>query len=61
MFYVIMKFKNYILCHKLYTIVIIIFQYLTKFIYKSNVLCHHEIYFMSFYTRNSLTFMSLQI
>ena len=55
-----MKFKNYILCHKLYTIVIIIFQYLTKFIYKSNVLCHHEIYFMSFYIRNSLTFMSLQ-
>ena len=43
MFYNIMKFKKYILCHKLYTIVIIIFQYLTKFIYKSNVLCHHEI------------------
>ena len=43
MFYVIMKFKNYILCHELYTIVIIIFQYLMKFIYKSYVLCHHEI------------------
>ena len=40
MFSVIMKFKNYILCHKSYTIGIIIFQYLTKFIYKSNVLCH---------------------
>ena len=61
MFYVIMKFKNYILCHELYTIVIIIFQYLMKFIYKSYVLCHHEIYFMSFYIRNSLNFMSLQI
>ena len=61
MFYVIMKFKDYILCHELYTIVIIIFQYLMKFIYKSYVLCHHEIYFMSFYIRNSLTFMSLQI
>ena len=32
MFYVIMKFKNYILCHKLYIIIIIIFQYLMKFI-----------------------------
>ena len=61
MFYVIMKFKDYILCHELYTIVIIVFQYLMKFIYKSYVLCHHEIYFMSFYIRNSLTFMSLQI
>ena len=58
MFNVIMKF---ILCHELYTIVIMIFQYLMKFIYKSYVLCHHEIYFMSFYIRNSLTFMSLQI
>ena len=38
MFYDIMKFKNYILCHKLYTIVITNFQYLTKFINKSNVL-----------------------
>ena len=38
-----------------------IFQYLMKFICKSNVLCHHEIYFMSFYIGNSLTFMSLQI
>ena len=61
MFYVIMKFKNYILCHELYTILIIIFQYLMKFIYKFNVLCHHEIYFLSFYISNSLTFMSLQI
>ena len=43
MFYDIMKFKDYILCHELYTIVIIIFQYLMKFIYKSYVLCHHEI------------------
>ena len=58
MFYIIMKF---ILCHILYTIVIIIFQYLMKFIYKSYVSCHHEIYFMSFYIRNSFTFMSLQI
>ena len=33
MFYVIMKFKNSILCHELYTILIIIFQYLMKFIY----------------------------
>ena len=38
--YVIMKF---VLCHELYTILIIIFQYLMKFIYKFNVLCHHEI------------------
>ena len=38
MFYDIMKFKNYILCHELYVILIIIFQYLMKFIYKSNVL-----------------------
>ena len=52
MFYVIMKFKKGNLCHKLYTIVIMIFQYLTKFIYKFNVLCHYEIYFMSFYIRN---------
>ena len=61
MFYDIMKFKNHILFHELYIILIIIFQYLMKFIYKSYVLCHHEIYFMSFYIRNSLTFMSLQI
>ena len=61
MFYDIMKFKNYILCHKLYVILILIFQYLMKFIYKFNVLCHHEIYFKSFSIRNSLTFMSLQI
>ena len=61
MFYDIMKLKNYILCHKLYIILIIIFQYLMKFIYNSNVLCYHEIYFMSFYIGNSLTFMSLQI
>ena len=47
MFYVIMKFKNYILCHNLYIILITNFQYLMKFIYNSNVLCHHEIYFMS--------------
>ena len=60
MFYDIMKFKKYILCHELYAIIIKIFQYLMKFIYKSNVLCYHEIYFMSFYIRNSLTFMSLQ-
>ena len=38
MFYDIMKFKNYILCHKSYTILIIIFQYLMKFINKSSVL-----------------------
>ena len=38
MFYDIKKFKNYILCHKLYTILITNFQYLMKFIYKSNVL-----------------------
>ena len=61
MFYDIMKFKDYILCHKLYIILIIIFQYLMKFIYYSSVLCHHEIYFISFYIGNSLTFMSLQI
>ena len=47
MFYV-MKFKNYILCHKLYVILILIFQYLMKFMYKFNVLRHREIYFMSF-------------
>ena len=58
MFYVI---KNYILCHELYIILIIIFQYLMKFIYKSNALCHQKLHFMSFYIRNSLTFMSLQI
>ena len=39
----IMKFKNYILCHKLYIILITNSRYLMKFIYKSNVLCHHEI------------------
>ena len=61
MFYDIMKFKNYILCHDLYITLITNFQYLMKFIYNSNFLCHHEIYFMSFYIRNSLTFMSLQI
>ena len=61
MLYDIMKFKNYILCHKLYVILIIFFQYFMKFIYKFNVLCHHKIYFMTFYIRNSLTFMSLQI
>ena len=38
MFYDIMKFKNYILCHELYIIRITNFQYLMKFIYKSNVL-----------------------
>ena len=43
MFYDIMKFKNYILYHKLYIILIIIFQYLIKFMYNYNVLCHHEI------------------
>ena len=43
MFYDIMKFKNFILCHELYIILIIIFQCLMKFVYKSNVLCHHEI------------------
>ena len=31
-----------------------------KFIYKFDVLCHHKVYFKSFYIRNSLTFMSLQ-
>ena len=61
MFHVIMKFKNFILCHELYIILIIIFQYSMKFIYKSYVLCHHEIYFISFCIGNSLTFMSLQI
>ena len=30
--------KNCILCHELYIILIIIFQYLMKYIYKSNVL-----------------------
>ena len=38
MFCDIMKFKKYILCHDLYIILIKIFQYLMKFIYKSNVL-----------------------
>ena len=38
MFYDIMKFKKYILCHELYIILITNFQYLMKFIYKSNVL-----------------------
>ena len=38
MFYVIMKFKKYILCHELYIIMIKNFQFLMKFIYKSNVL-----------------------
>ena len=33
MFYVIMKFKNYILYHELYIILIKNFQYLMKFIY----------------------------
>ena len=35
--------KNYILCHDLYIMLMTNFQYLMKFIYKSNVLCHHEI------------------
>ena len=43
MFYDIMKFKKGSLCHNLYIIIITYFQYLMKFIYKSNVLCHHEI------------------
>ena len=43
MYKYVMKFKNFILCHELYIILIIIFQYSMKFIYKSNVLCHHEI------------------
>ena len=38
MFYDIMKFKNCISCHELYIIIITNFQYLMKFIYKSNVL-----------------------
>ena len=38
MFYDIMKFKKYILCHDLYIILITNFQYVMKFIYKSNVL-----------------------
>ena len=42
MFYVIIKFKNFILCHELYTIINTNFQYVMKFIYKSYVLCHHE-------------------
>ena len=42
MFYDITKF---ILCHDLY----INFQYLMKFIYKSNVLCHHKILKSEFY------------
>ena len=60
MFYVIMKFKNYILCHKLYIILITNFQYLMN-LYINLMFYNHEIYFMSFYIRNSLTFMSLQI
>ena len=50
MFYVITKFKNYILCHKSYIILIMIFEYLMKFIHNSYVLCHHKIqklHFMS--------------
>ena len=47
-----MSSQNYILCHKLFTIVIIIFQYLTEFIYKSNVLYHHEILKTTFYVIN---------
>ena len=43
MFYDIMKFKKYTLCHELYIILITNFQYLMKFIYKSNVLLFHEI------------------
>ena len=43
MLYDIMKLKNYILCHELYINLVIIFQYLMKFICKSYVLCHHEI------------------
>ena len=42
--YVIMKF---VLCHDLYIIIVKFFQYLMKFVYKSNVLCHYEICFMS--------------
>ena len=38
MFYDIMKFKNYISCHKLYINLVIIFQYLMKFIYDSYAL-----------------------
>ena len=38
MFYDIMKFENYILCHELYIIIITNFHYLMKFIYKSKVL-----------------------
>ena len=46
MFYVFMKF---VLCHDLYIITISFFQYLMKFVYKSNVLCHHEIKKSEFY------------
>ena len=38
MFYDIIKFKNYILCHELYTTLITNFQNLMKFIYESYVL-----------------------
>ena len=38
MFYDIMKYKNYILCHDLYVILITNFQYLMKFMHNSNVL-----------------------
>ena len=47
-----MSSQNYILCHKLYTISIVIFQYLMKLVYKFNVLCHHEICFMSWFIYN---------
>ena len=50
MFYVIMKFKNYILCHDLYIILITIFQYLINLYinlmfydimkFKNYILCH---------------------
>ena len=39
--YIIMKFKKYILCHELYTIIVKIFQYLMKFIY--TYLMFHDI------------------
>ena len=45
-------YKYLILCHELYIILITNFQYLMKFIYNSNVLCHHEIHLMSFYVMN---------
>ena len=48
MFYVIMKFKNYILCYELYIILITNFQYLMIMFYdimrfKNYILCH-ELY-----------------